>query len=221
MPRSPCPAPLHTPPHFRDRSLGGLAENLRQGIRRDRLEQRRARRGEDEDGEKLAPPLGQDLVQQVPGHEGDDKAGHPVDEAPQRPSKIAHVRFHCLTRVDQHGNPQGVGSWRHAENFPLDALLTHDEVTHRESCHGRASFVDDAGVNDALLRLCKCQGGMNKCNDQDRHRDTVENRHVSLHSAVSRANQPCLYRRPELHLRFQFYAGMAERAKFLSWLQLV
>ena len=67
-------------PHLRDRALGGLSENLRQGIRRDGLEQRRARRGENESGEKLAPPLSEDLVEEVSRHEGDDEPGQAVDE---------------------------------------------------------------------------------------------------------------------------------------------
>ena len=78
--REPADVPLHAPPHLGDRALGGLAEDLGQGIRGDRLEQRRARRGEDEDGEKLAPSLCEDLVQEVSRHEGDDETGQPVDE---------------------------------------------------------------------------------------------------------------------------------------------
>jgi len=76
----PADVPLHAPPHLRDGTLGGLAQDLRQGVRRHGLEHGRARRGEDEGREKLALPFSEHFVQEVPRHERDDEPREAIDE---------------------------------------------------------------------------------------------------------------------------------------------
>ena len=77
--RQPADVALDPAAHFGDRALRGLAEDLGQRERRDRLDERRAAGGQDEHAEELAAALADHLVEEELRRAGQDQPAESVD----------------------------------------------------------------------------------------------------------------------------------------------